>query len=103
MLFGSKKLDYIPDIKNPKTIASAISVGSPNYGLESLYAIRITKGKIVTVTDEEIRIAKSELAHKGLYVEASSATTYAACKKLKLKGKTVMILTGHGLKDTLVK
>ena len=97
-----KKLNYIPEIKNPKTIASAISVGKPNYGEESLYAIKKTNGTIVVVTDEQIRLAKEQLAHKGLYVEASSATVYAAAKIIRPKGKTVMILTGHGLKDSLV-
>ncbi len=97
-------LKYIPVIKNPKTIASAINTGNPNYGLEALYAIRKTKGKVISVTDTELRHAKAQLAHKGLYVEASGAAPYAAAKKLKnLPGKTVMILTGHGLKDTLVK
>ena len=99
-----KKLNYIPRIEGSATIASAISTTQPNYGDEALYAVRKTRGKVIAVTDDEIRVAKGELAHKGLYVEASSAAAYAGYKKLRgLRGKTVVILTGHGLKDTLVK
>ncbi len=95
-------LDKIPIIKNPKTIASAISCGAPNYGEECLYAIHKSKGETITVTDNQLRNAKAKLAHQGLYVEASGAAPYAAALKLKPKSKTVMILTGHGLKDTMV-
>ncbi|MCK4634889.1 MAG: threonine synthase [Candidatus Aenigmarchaeota archaeon] len=92
----------IPVVEDPETIASAISCGKPNYGEEALYALKDTKGKGVVVTDEELREAKEELAEQGIYAEASGAASYAGAKKLKLRGKTLMIVTGHGLKDTLV-
>lgn len=90
----------IPVVKNPETIASAICCGKPNYGEEALFALKETKGKGVVVTDEEMRQAKDELAGQGLYAEASGAASYAGAKKLKLRGKTLMIITGHGLKDS---
>jgi len=96
-------MENIPEIKNPKTIASAISCGRPNYGEEALYALKKTKGKGVTVTDEEILRAKKELAEQGIFAEASGAASYAGAKKLELKGKTLMIVTGHGLKDIIMK
>jgi len=95
---GMKK---IPLVEDPITIASAICCGSPNYGEEALYALRDTRGKATTITDEELREAKEELAGEGIYSEASGAASYAAAKKLKLKGRVLMIVTGHGLKDVI--
>ena len=46
------------EVEDPHTIASAISCGKPNYGEEAIYALRETKGKAVTVTDEELRKAR---------------------------------------------
>jgi len=95
--------DIIPEVKNPKTIATAISCGRPNYGEEALYALKKTKGVGVNVTDKEILEAKKELAEQGIFAEASGAASLAAAKKLNLKGKTLMIVTGHGLKDVIMR
>ncbi len=91
----------IPVVEGPETIASAICCGRPNYGEEALHALKETKGKAVTVTDEEIREAREKLAEEGIYAEASGAASYAGAGKLRLKGRTLMIITGHGLKDLL--
>lgn len=91
----------IPVVEDPETIASAICCGKPNYGEEALYALKETKGKGTTVTDEELRQAKDELGRQGLYAEASGAASYAGAKKLRLRGKILMVITGHGLKDSL--
>lgn len=91
----------IPVIKNPETVASAICCGKPNYGEEALFALKETKGKGVVVTDEEMRQAKGELAAQGICAETSGAASYAGAKKLKLNGRILMIITGHGLKDSV--
>lgn len=91
----------IPVVEDPDTIASAISCGKPNYGEEALYALKDTKGKATTVTDEELKEAKEELAEQGIYAEVSGAASYAGAKKLKMRGKTLMIVTGHGLKEVI--
>jgi len=69
--------------------------------------IQETHGDIEIVDENEILNAFTELAHKGFFVEPSSAVAYAAHqkqlrnKKASDKDKTVIILTGHGLKTTL--
>jgi threonine synthase len=66
-----------------------------------------TKGDAVIVDECETLDAFNELAKKGFFVEPSSAVAYAAyIKQLKTKeitkdAKTVIILTGTGLKTTL--
>jgi threonine synthase len=64
-------------------------------------------GDVEIVDENEILNAFTELARKGFFVEPSSAVAYAAYKKqLKNKetskaDKTVIVLTGHGLKTNL--
>jgi threonine synthase len=55
-------------------------------------------GRCVTVTEDEIITARSALAHKGFYVEYSSATALAALNKSHYEGENVLVLTGNGLK-----
>ncbi len=55
-------------------------------------------GKTILVTEEEIFIARSELLKMGLDVEFSSAVSYAA-KKKSGKENSILILTGHGIKN----
>ena len=56
-------------------------------------------GLAESVTDNEMLKAKKELGREGVYAETSGAAAYAGAKKLELKGKTVLIVTGHGLKE----
>jgi threonine synthase len=89
----------------PKTRASAIACGAPLDGLEALQALRASDGLSSVVSDKEMNDAKRLLAEKeGLYVELSSAATLAGLMKLKENfkkdDKIVLVLTGHGLKDS---
>jgi threonine synthase len=93
-----------------RTVASAIA--DPLHGYErdasyTLTRIRESKGKAVAVSDEEILEACSELARcEGLFLEPTAATTLAAARRLTSEGWlhkdniVVLVLTGHGLKDT---
>jgi threonine synthase len=85
--------------KKTKTIATAINCSNPVDGLEALQALKQTKGLAEDVTEKEIREAKKELGREGIYAETSSAATLAGAKKLGLRGKTVLVITGHGLKE----
>ena len=60
------------------TIAEGIAIGTPARGHQVLAAVRETAGKIVTVTDDQIRTACKTLAHAGLYVEPTAAASWAA-------------------------
>ena len=99
-----KKKRMIKPIKNPKTIATAIECGDPLDGLKALNALRGSRGKAEKVTDDEmIKTIKLLGSKEGLYVEPAGAASTAGLMKLKkLKGKIVCILTGHGLKDTML-
>lgn len=103
--YDQKKKEHVP-FKKVDTIASAIAIGDPMDGPKALRAIAETKGKAVAVSETEMLEAQYNLAkEEGLFVEPSSAATYAALLKMaqngSVAGKTfVCVLTGNGLKDT---
>ncbi len=91
---------------NPETIATAIRIGKPVNWPKVMKALRDTNGVAVGVSDEEIISAQKNLAsNEGLAVEPASAASYAGYLKLLEKGfldkkeTTVLVATGHGLKD----
>ncbi len=86
----------------PQTVASAIRIGNPVSWKKALSALSESQGIVLTVSDQEILDARSELSTKeGLLVEAASAAPVAALSKLKLprRAKVVCVATGNGLKD----
>jgi len=90
------------EIKNPKTIATAIACGYPIDGHKALKALNESRGIAVSVSDSEILKARRELARtEGIDAEPSGAVAYAGLKKLNLpKNKIkVVIVSGNGLKD----
>jgi len=101
-----KNLSYTPPEKIASIADALVSVNPPLLNL-MLKRLREANGDAVIVEEDEIFHAFIELAGKGLFVEPSSAVAYAAYKK-QLKNqetskddKTVIILTGTGLKTTL--
>jgi threonine synthase len=75
-------------------------------GVEAVQAIRDTGGTVVTVTEEEAMEAQRIIAsHDGLFVEPSSAVTFAAARKMAASGefsaesKVVRVLTGSGYRE----
>lgn len=88
------------------TVASAVAVKNPSDSSKVLKLLYETKGKSIVVTDEEALKAQIYLASQAsLLVEPSSATVFAALKKMrdreeiKSNSSVVCVLTGHGLKD----
>ncbi|QQG39727.1 MAG: threonine synthase [Candidatus Aenigmatarchaeota archaeon] len=94
-----KNSHMIIQVNNPRTIASAINCGYPNYGHEVLRALRKTKGLAVAVTDKEIIAAQRALGKEGIFAEPGGAASYAGFLKAGLKGSVVCVVTGSGLKD----
>lgn len=89
----------VPYDKNNWKFSSADALVSREPILLDLMIRQLKKyGKCVTVTEDEIITARSELALKGMYVEYSSATVWAAYKKQHYSGENVLVLTGNGLK-----
>ena len=101
-----RKLKYKPPKKVTSVADALVSTNPPLLDLmtKELQEIR---GDAEIVDEKEIVDAFTELAHKGFFVEPSSAVAYAAYQKqLRNKetpktDKTVIVLTGHGLKTTL--
>ena len=93
-------------ISNPKTVASAIRIGSPASWKGALAARDESGGVIDVVSDEEILTAYRLLAsHEGIFCEPASAAAFAGLTKLchqglsLANGRVVCIITGTGLKD----
>jgi threonine synthase len=95
----------IKDEFEPKpTIAEGIALLSSSKSKELVEAIRATKGEMVQVTEEDIIKALKAICKKGYYIEPTSATAFAGAshlirdKKISPKDKTVVIVSGNGLK-----
>src|SRR5205085_4655397 len=99
---GSGQLEAVME---PKTCASAISIGAPRSWRKALTALNFTKGSVLDVSDDEILEAKSVIGCDGIGCEPASATTLAGIRRLRRTGeiaerdRVVAILTGHVLKD----
>ncbi|HWR19645.1 MAG TPA: threonine synthase [Clostridia bacterium] len=90
-------------VENTGTAAEGIAIAAPARGADILRAVRETGGNVLTVTDEDILLARKVLARMGLYVETTSAASYAAYVKLEkeayIQEKSVVVpLCGAGLK-----
>jgi threonine synthase len=91
-------------IEIKSTIAEGIASSQPTRVTEVLRGVRGSGGAIVAVSEAEIVDALRGLARKGLYVEPTSAAAAAGLTKLidcgavKPSEKTVLVLTGSGLK-----
>lgn len=87
------------------TRATAIRIGNPASWRKAVRVIEETGGWCLDVSEAEIAVAKAEIGAEGLGCEPASAVTLAGLKKLRAKGKvaaadsTVLVLTGHTLKD----
>jgi len=95
-------------VDDPETIASAIRIGNPARWEEAMEAFTASRGRVASVTDEQILDAYRWLAAtEGIFCEPASAASVAGLLTHGLvtaedqpKPETVVcVLTGHGLKD----
>ncbi len=88
-----------------ETMATAIRIGSPASWKKAVRVLDATGGTVEQVSEAEIALAKAEIGAEGIGCEPASAVTLAGLKKLVSQGFvkrheiTVLILTGHLLKD----
>jgi len=89
-----------------ETVADSIRVGVPRDQIKALRAARETGGGFVAVSDNDILRAQGRLAATtGLFVEPAAAAALAGAVAMRESGgleegeRTVVLLTGHGLKD----
>jgi threonine synthase len=90
----------------PKTLAESIAVSKPRNGIMALRDVRNSRGKFVSVSDEEMFQAMKLLASTtGIFGELAAVASLAAIKKelkegsLDKKEQVVALITGSGLKD----
>jgi len=101
-----KNLSYHTPEKVTSIADALVSVNPPLLDLMAKQ-LREANGDVVMVEEKEIYSAFTQLARKGFFVEPSSAVAYAAFKKqienieASKSEKTVVILTGAGLKTML--
>jgi len=92
-------------VERPETVATAIRIGNPASWASAVAARDDSRGRIESVTDEEILAAYTALAMNGIFCEPSSAASVAGVTKLARAGEldpellVVCVLTGAGLKD----
>jgi threonine synthase len=88
------------------TRATAIRIGNPASWRKSAAVIEQMGGWCEQVSEQEIALAKAQIGSEGVGCEPASAVTFAGLKKLIAQGRvlreepTVLILTGHTLKDS---
>jgi len=99
---NSGKFEYKP----ANTIADSISAGTPRNLYMAADAVKESNGFAIAVTDEEILSAQKDFIKRtGILCEPSSASVYAAYKKLITEDrissseKILLLITGNGLKD----
>ncbi len=92
-------------VKEPKTIAKSLAIGTPADGYYALGSMRETGGASEDVTDPEIVEAIKLLAEtEGIFTETAGGVTLGCAKKLIESGKiprnepVVLVITGNGLK-----
>lgn len=91
---------------NASTAADSISVDRPRDGLAAVKAVIQSDGQTVTVSDQEILAAITEMARAtGVFAEPAAAAPWAGLKQLIKKQQidrdelVVCIVSGSGLKD----
>jgi threonine synthase len=95
-------------VAEPETVASAIRIGNPARWEDAMAAFTSSRGRVDTVSDEQILDAYRLLAEReGVFCEPASAASVAGILAHGLPApdgaapprSVVCVLTGHGLKD----
>ena len=88
-----------------ETLATAIRIGNPASWKKAVRVLERTGGACLDVSDREIAAAKAEIGREGIGCEPASAAALAGARLLARQGfihpgeRTVIVLTGHALKD----
>lgn len=94
---GAARVD---PVENRGTAAEGIAIAAPLRGAQVLAALRELDAEVVVAPETGLADAKAELAHHGLFVETTTAATWAAFRsRPRVPGQTVVLpLCGAGLK-----
>ena len=86
--------EHVERVIDQGTIAAGIAIAEPVRGDEILAAVRATGGWFVTVTDDEILAAASELAGQGFMLEPTAAAPAAALQHLDIDDVVIPLAAG---------
>jgi threonine synthase len=91
----------VQPVEEKETIAGGVRIAAPPWGRQVLAAVRRTGGSLVALSDQAALVAREKLAHRGLYVEPTSALPAAALDELgeSVGEMPVVVLTGIGFKS----
>ena len=89
------------DGARPTSFASAIRIADPAHRHAVEWHLAAGRAEVVTLTEEEIQEAWTDVARTGVFCEPASAAGIAALRKRGVeKGAlAVCVLTGPGLRD----
>jgi len=98
-------LETVPAVEpTGPSVAEGLAIAEPVRGRRLLQAVRDSAGTCITVEEEAIRVAQSQLARHGFYAEPTSATVIAALPAVYQSARAeeiiVVPLTGSGLKGS---
>ena len=96
--YGSLGLETIAE---GETLAEGVRVRHPLRGDAVLQLMVATRGQFVAVNEDQILAGRDQLAHRGLFVEPTSAIVWNALEQVveRISPPIVVILTGSGLKS----
>lgn len=85
------------------TIAEGVKVSAPVRGSAILRNLSGHRGKIISVSDDQLLRAYQEIARKGFFIEPTSSLVWAALENNinDLPAPVVLVLTGSGLKTQI--
>jgi len=100
-----KGTDFITPVREPKTIAKSLAIGSPFSGVYAARVVMRSGGYAAVVSDKEIVEAIKLLARtEGIFAETAGGVTLAGAIKLIEEGRIprdepiVVCITGNGYK-----
>lgn len=92
--------DPSPSIGSGVPVAEGIAIRHPVRRAQMLQRLGTFETDVCLLDDTEILEAQRDLALGGFYVEPTSAAAWAAWRRNGGNGRTVVALTGHGLKTS---
>jgi len=96
--YGSLGLQTVSE---RQTLAEGVCIRHPLRGDAVLQIVASTQGQFLIVTEEKILLGRDELAHRGLFVEPTSAIVWDGLSQIvgQVPEPIVAVLTGSGLKS----
>ena len=99
--FYEEEMNGIAQLSEGETLAEGVRIQYPLRGEIIIPLVRSTHGRFVVVEEENILPGRDQLAHRGLFVEPTSAIVWNGLAQVvgQVPEPIVTVLTGSGLKS----